>query len=563
MRARRILFSAGFGAFAFGCVGQPNDTQEIVDNLVRAGFPADDIMVVSDDVYVGRDAKVSLAASREMLQTSGPSKEQYRTTNLIKPSISKICIDGSTFTGVFSTALDLAIQNYDEQLLSFAVARMPSTDCGAVITGVIVPNVLGGSSGFPSGGLPFSTINIGSLLSGSNVDTIEHVITHEIGHTIGFRHSDYFNRAISCGGSAVNEGPADVGAILIPGTPSTATVGGSFMNSCFRDNAETGEFTATDLTALKTLYGTFPATSPAIAVGSTGPVVALHGANTDLLWTVTPDGAGHQTSLVLAPGTNPAIAIGTSGTVMALHGANTDFLWTVSPDGGPHQTAFVMAPGTSPAIAIGASGPVVAIHGANTDLLWTIGPDGVGHPTAFVMAPGTSPAIAIGPSGPVVAIHGANTDFLWTVTADGVGHPTAFVMAAGTSPAIASDTTGPVVAIHGANTDLLWTVTPDGVGHQSNFVLALSTSPAIASDTTGPVVAIHGANTDLLWTVTPDGVGHPTSFVLAPGTSPAIALGSTGPVIALHGANTDLLWTVTPDGVGHQSNFVLAPAINP
>jgi hypothetical protein len=81
----------------------------------------------------------------------------------------------------------------------------------------------------------------------------EHVISHELGHCIGFRHSDYYNRAISCGGSASNEGTAGVGANLIPGTPSTAVVGGSIMNACFR-STETGEWTSSDVTALNYLY---------------------------------------------------------------------------------------------------------------------------------------------------------------------------------------------------------------------------------------------------------------------------------------------------------------------
>jgi hypothetical protein len=80
----------------------------------------------------------------------------------------------------------------------------------------------------------------------------EHVITHELGHTVGFRHSDYYNRAISCG-SGGNEGSAGVGAIHIPGTPTGAVVGGSVMNSCFR-SSENGEFTSSDRTALTTLY---------------------------------------------------------------------------------------------------------------------------------------------------------------------------------------------------------------------------------------------------------------------------------------------------------------------
>jgi hypothetical protein len=229
-----------------------NETQEIIDNLVQAGFPEDDITVFDGKVYAGRDAEVTLAASREMLEPGNTTEEQYRTTNLVSKMLTKICINGSTFTGVFSTALDLAIQNYNELPLSFVMARTPSSGCGFTINASIDPNMNGGVAGFPSGGLPFGSITIGGLLSQYGVDTIEHVITHELGHTLGFRHSDYYNRAISCG-SGGNEGDAGIGAIHIPGTPTTANVGGSVMNSCFR-SVETGEFVSSDSTALRALY---------------------------------------------------------------------------------------------------------------------------------------------------------------------------------------------------------------------------------------------------------------------------------------------------------------------
>jgi Dual-action HEIGH metallo-peptidase len=258
MLTKAIVFAVGCSALTFGCgADQAGDaTQEIQDNLVQAGFPASDIMVVDGKVYVGRDAEVSLEASREMLQTddSAGGKEQYRTNNLVSRSSTNLCVNGAAFTGKFSTALNGAINNYNALGLTFHMTRTSgsTTGCNATITAHIVSGN-GGVSGFPSGGRPFNAINIGSGLNSFATATIQHVITHELGHTVGFRHSDFFNRAISCGGSASNEGDGGVGAILIPGTPSGATVGGSVMNSCFR-TVETGVFTANDKTALQTLY---------------------------------------------------------------------------------------------------------------------------------------------------------------------------------------------------------------------------------------------------------------------------------------------------------------------
>jgi len=242
MFTRAMVFAATCGALTFGCgTDQPGDSadeqQEIIDNLVQAGFPANDIRVVDGTVYVGNDGAVNLQASREMVQPdpSSDGKEQFRTTNLV--------------------ASNGAIANYNALGLSFHMTRTTgsTTGCSATITARLSSGT-GGSSGFPSGGRPFNAINIGTgLQTGFAVSTITHVMTHELGHTIGFRHSDFFNRAISCGGAASNEGTAGVGAILVPGTPSTAVVGGSIMNSCFR-TTETGRFTSSDITALNALY---------------------------------------------------------------------------------------------------------------------------------------------------------------------------------------------------------------------------------------------------------------------------------------------------------------------
>ena len=251
---RKLSMALLAGVALVGCgVESQDENQEIIANLVQAGFPADDIMVSDGDVYVGRDAHVTLAASQEMLQKDG-SGEQYRTTNLVGTGVTKICLNPtSTFNSYanLSAGLDAAISNYNARGLRLTFQR-GGTGCTANIT-VQTTSGSGGSAGFPSGGYPYGTINIGTGMNSYSVSVNKHVITHEIGHCIGFRHSDYYNRAISCGGAVSNEGASTVGAIHIPGTPTTATVGGSVMNACF-SSSSTGNWTSSDITALDYLY---------------------------------------------------------------------------------------------------------------------------------------------------------------------------------------------------------------------------------------------------------------------------------------------------------------------
>jgi hypothetical protein len=255
MLKKAAVLVASCGALLSGCgTDLESENQEIVSNLIEAGFPSNDIMVVDGDVFVGLDAHVTLEASREMLQPGKVSAEQYHTTNLVGTGVTKICVNPtSTFNSYsrLSQGLDAAIANYNGLGLRISFARGPTTGCTANITAQTMSGT-GGSAGFPSGGKPYGTINIGTGLQSYSLDVNEHVITHELGHAIGFRHSDYYDRSISCG-SGGNEGTAGVGAIHIPGTPTTATVGGSVMNSCFR-SSETGEWTSSDRTALDYLY---------------------------------------------------------------------------------------------------------------------------------------------------------------------------------------------------------------------------------------------------------------------------------------------------------------------
>lgn len=253
---KMTVFAVVGSAFAFGCTQEPADeTQETIDNLVQAGFPADDIQIYDGKVYTGLDAYVSLQASREMLVTDAGTAEQYRTTNLMSTSIATVCVNPtSSFSSnsALMTGLNAAVSNYNARGLTFRL-QVGGTGCGAGMS-ITTQGGTGSSSGFPSGGKPYpGPIYIGTGTTSYGAGPTKHVIEHEMGHSIGFRHTDYYNRSISCGGSPTNEGSAGVGAILIPGTPSTAVLNGSVYNSCY-NSGSTGTFTSSDVTALNYMY---------------------------------------------------------------------------------------------------------------------------------------------------------------------------------------------------------------------------------------------------------------------------------------------------------------------
>lgn len=214
--------------------------------------------LVEGDIYL-TDADLATMKDGVVI----PEVEQYRTTNLVTgtPRTIKVYIPSSSFSATYIAALDEAIRRYNAENLVLTFSRI-TTSTGANITfkrlaksderrGVL------GSGGFPtSAGNPYSQISMSGILEstyGLSVNGIATIMAHEIGHCIGFRHTDYFNRAISCGGSTANEGDGGVGAIHIPGTPTGATASAkSFMLAC--TDGSDRPFNSDDKTALNALY---------------------------------------------------------------------------------------------------------------------------------------------------------------------------------------------------------------------------------------------------------------------------------------------------------------------
>ncbi|WP_299119170.1 M57 family metalloprotease [uncultured Winogradskyella sp.] len=218
---------------------------------------------VEERIYIGSDIVFTQKELDKLIEASAIGTKQYRTFNLVTGNNQTINILGYTggsqaLSNKARTALTRAVANYNNinnMTLQFNLTfgtNYQAADMVVYDNSVNNPGGTGGVAGFPnSSGQPNKFVQIyGIEQFSTNVN--EHVITHEIGHSIGFRHSDWFDR-LSCPSSAQgNEGSGADGAVHISGTPTGRDLS-SVMQACFSTSVS-GNFNGNDVTALLAMY---------------------------------------------------------------------------------------------------------------------------------------------------------------------------------------------------------------------------------------------------------------------------------------------------------------------
>jgi hypothetical protein len=231
--------------------------QDVLNKISQLGFTTQDAFTDEDGNYV---VEGDIVITPQLLN-SNPSysllrvanEEQYRTTNLVTglPRVITVSLS-SGFSSTYVQATDAAIARYNALNLRITFQRVTSGG-NIVLTKVNTRQYLA-SSGFPtSTGDPYNQIKVSVTAIGNQpLNTITSILAHEMGHCIGFRHTDYMNRSFSCGGSPVNEGAGTVGAINIPGTP-VGPDPNSWMLACI-GSGQNRPFNSNDQVALNYLY---------------------------------------------------------------------------------------------------------------------------------------------------------------------------------------------------------------------------------------------------------------------------------------------------------------------
>lgn len=242
---------------------------EVVDQFKTLGFDVENIKYQPADQLSGTPANTNFLLEGDIVITpenledmlksgithEGAMGEQYRTSNLVSTprTISVIGYTGGSnaLTTKMRNALYDALIRYNQLNTNIQFTLSYSSSTNADIVVYRVSGGAGGSAGFPSGGAPYKWVQIFSGMENYSRAVNSHVMAHEIGHCLGLRHTDWFNRSLSCG-SGGSEGQAGVGAIHIPGTP-TGFDSNSIMLSCFSGSSN-GNFGYYDRVALEYLY---------------------------------------------------------------------------------------------------------------------------------------------------------------------------------------------------------------------------------------------------------------------------------------------------------------------
>jgi len=230
-----LLMIAAISIYSLGCkkngesVTQPEtNKKDAVFNYIKSlGFPASSIKDIGNDYIVEED--ILFSKDMQIPSSTGPKTEQYYTGNLVSTTNRtniRILVDASmsSMTSEINSAVN-QWNNVPNANIHFNIVSGGGYDI--LITDENLGNGYCGVARFPINGNAGGLIKINkTYISGNSFDQRQRTITHEIGHCVGFRHTNW-----QASGEPQN-GTDDIGtpasAIDVPNVGGTDP--GSLMN---------------------------------------------------------------------------------------------------------------------------------------------------------------------------------------------------------------------------------------------------------------------------------------------------------------------------------------------
>ena len=261
---------------------QPDDLRRQVEAL---GFRGDMVQNLGDHVLVEGDIYLTKDELRRARPQSGDPRGprfQYTTTNLVSDAkIYQIVVDLSGLSsqpGWQSAARD-AIAAWSG-ISDSHVKMVEGSPADITVSTTCTSWNVAAYASFPSGGNPGSTIYVNTCFGYSTTHSQKvHNMVHELGHTIGFRHSNYVQQGETSGVE---------GAHHIYGTPTSGNASGSVMNGGTALNSWAG-FAASDLTATRSRYPIRGPASLTVTNSSGTPLIS---------WAAVPGATSYTVSLI-------------------------------------------------------------------------------------------------------------------------------------------------------------------------------------------------------------------------------------------------------------------------
>src|SRR5262245_34934153 len=178
--------------------------QAVKDQIYAAGFGTSNIQKVDEGYLVEGDIILTpeyLSSHPASLDLRIPNGEQYHTTNLVTGGSQTITVSLSSklaHKAGYAEALQIMVDRYNAENLALHFSIISGT---ADINFVSAHGNFLASSGFPSStGQVFGQVKVNAQAIGSGTsstfqDFLATIFTHEVGHCIGFRHTDFMDRS--------------------------------------------------------------------------------------------------------------------------------------------------------------------------------------------------------------------------------------------------------------------------------------------------------------------------------------------------------------------------------